>query len=215
MFFVSRNLYKNSFIANPYLKLIMCRISKSFSLLFIVLLAVSGLNLTALAVKPVSAQSTTASPPTFTFKFVDNSYYVPPTTTSTTDPYTGKVTTTPTSGYYVQNKTIEAIIKNNGASYYNFRYKGHYADEWSYYPFNPTGPSGYNFYDGYSVPNPASSTDDTIIEMNFLPKSVPAGGEVDVQIQGLFGSYNATPYGHFAPLPAPTYDFVFNGTISD
>lgn len=157
-----------------------------------------------------------SSVPEFTLKYVDYSYDVPPKTTSTTDPYTNKTTTTTIPGYHVENKTIEATIKNNvGASYYNFRYKGHYSEEWSYYPSDPDSPSGYNHYDAYSVPCQASTSDYTVISLYFLPESIPEGGQVDVQVQALFGNYDAVPYGHFVPLPAPTYDFYFNGTTSD
>jgi hypothetical protein len=189
---------------------------RSLALILILIIAISSLSL--MIIKPANAQSSsTATAPTFTFKFVDNSYYVSPTTTSTTDPYTGNVTTTTIPGHYVENKTIEAIITNNlGASYYNFRDKGHYSDEWSYYPSDPNSVDGYNHYDAYSVPCQANSSSSyTEISLSFLPTSVPVGGQVDVQVQALFGNYNAIPYGHITPLPAPTYDFIFNGTVSD
>ena len=150
----------------------------------------------------------------FTLKQVDNSYNVAPTTTSTTDPYTNKTTTTTIPGYHVENKTIEAIITNSlGASYYNFRYKPHYIENWTYYPFNPDSVSGYNSYDSFSVPNVASTSSYTVITLDFLP-SISERGEVDVQVQALIGSYNAIPYGHMIDLGAPTYDFIFQGTTS-
>ena len=181
--------------------------SKTIVLMLFALLALSSLVMAG----SVSAQSV----PEFTLKYVDYSYDVPSTTTSTTDPYTNETTTTTVPGYHVENKTVEATIKNNlGASYYNFRYKGHYEEEWSYYPSDPDSFGGYNHYDAYSVPCQASTSDYTVISLYFLPESVPVGGEIDVQVQALFGDYRAVPYGHFFPLPAPTYDFYFEGTTS-
>ena len=124
-------------------------------------------------VSSVFAQSTTKpSVPEFTVRYVDNSYDVPPKTTSTTDPYTNETTTTTILGYHVENKTIEATINNNiGASYYNFRYKGHYEDEWSYYPFDPDRSLPYFLSDAYSVPNQASTASYTVVALPrlFLP----------------------------------------------
>ena len=74
----------------------------------------------------VQAESSIPKPsvPEFTLKYVDNSYDVPPKTTTSTDPYTNEITTTTIPGYHVENRTVEAVIKNNvGASYYNFRIK--------------------------------------------------------------------------------------------
>ncbi len=155
------------------------------------------------------------SVPQFTLKYVDNSYDVPPKTTSSTDPYTGKTTTTTTPSYHVESKTIQATIKNNiGASYYNFRYKGHYADEWSYEPFDPD--RGYFLGDFGSVPYQASNSSHTVATLpSILFNSVTAGGLIDVQVQALFGNFDATPYGHFIDVGGPTYDFRFEGTTSD
>ena len=59
---------------------------------------------------------------------VDNSYNVPPT--QTTDPYTGKTTTT--EGYRIEKIDIEIKIKNQKDSMieYQVRTKGHYEQEW-------------------------------------------------------------------------------------
>ena len=51
-------------------------------------------------------------PQSFTLSYVDHSYDVPSTTTSTTDSYTGKVTTQTTPGYHVKNFTIDVRIRN-------------------------------------------------------------------------------------------------------
>jgi hypothetical protein len=191
----------------------MGRSNKGFSLLLVVILAVSSL----IMVESASAQSIRKPPvPEFTIETVSHPYDVPPSITTATDPYTGKQTTTTQPGYHVENKTLEAVIKNSlGTSYYNFRYKGHYAQEWSYFPFDPNSSNGYNFYDAGEVPNPASSSDYTVITLSFLPQSATAGGQIDIQVQALSGNYDAIPYGHMINVGGPTYDFIFKGAISD
>jgi hypothetical protein len=168
-------------------------------------------------VAPASAATPKPSVPEFTLKYVDYSYDVPPKTTSTTDPYTNEKTTTTTPGYHVENKTIQATINNNlSASYYNFRYKGRYEDEWSYYPFDPNASLAYMLPDAYAVPYKPSTSDYTVAALpSYYFEDIPENGEVDVQVQALFGDFRAVPYVHLFPLPAPTYDFYFEGTTSD
>ncbi|MCW3998872.1 MAG: hypothetical protein NWE93_01375 [Candidatus Bathyarchaeota archaeon] len=168
-----------------------------------------------IVVQPVFAQ-TIVKPPEFTLELVDHSYDVPPTTKSTTDPYTNKTTVTTVPGYHVDNKTIDATIKNNGASFYNFRYKPTYGnDRWSYYPFNEFGnyiiiPSA---IDLSNIIN-ASTTDYTVVSLTFLPKNIPEEGQIDIQIQGLLGYFEKNPSG-MRGAGFPTYDFKFVGERSD
>jgi hypothetical protein len=189
-------------------------VSKLATLMLITVLATSSLIILSSAF----AQSPTPSVPEFTLKYADYSYDVPPKTTSTTDPYTNETITTTIPGHHVENKTIEVTINNNiGASYYNFRYKGHYENEneWRYHPFSPSS-LGYTLPDAYSVPYQASTSDYTVAALpSYFFKDITVGGEVDVQVQALFGDFRAVPYGHILPLPAPTYDFYFEGTASD
>ena len=87
----------------------MNRIVKGFALFIILIIAISSL----IIVESASAQTIPKpSVPEFTLKYVDNSYDVAPKTTSSTDPYTGKVTSTTIQGYHVQNRSVEIIIKN-------------------------------------------------------------------------------------------------------
>ena len=155
------------------------------------------------------------SVPEFTLKYVDYSYDIPPKTTSTIDPYTNETITTTIPGRHVENKTVEATIINNmGASYYNFRYKGHYENEWRYYPFNPNSSLPYFLSDSYSVPYEASNSTYTVAALpSYFFKDIQVGGEVDVQVQALFGDFRAEPFGHILPIE-PTYDFYFEGTTS-
>jgi len=58
------------------------------------------------------------SVPQFTVKFVDNSYDVPPSTTTTVNPYTGEKNTITTPGYHVTNRTIEVKVPNQSFTQY-------------------------------------------------------------------------------------------------
>jgi hypothetical protein len=93
---------------------------------FLTAILVAGLVLVgAMGFGTAQASTDVNGVPDFTLRYVDNSYDVPPKTTTSTDPYTNEITTTTIPGYHVENKTVEAVIKNNiGASHYNFRYKG-------------------------------------------------------------------------------------------
>jgi len=75
-------------------------------------------------------------------KLVNDSYDVPPSTTTTVDQYTGKETTITIPGYRVVQLKLAVTIKNQpftsstnekGKSYrlyYIVEYKGHFGDEW-------------------------------------------------------------------------------------
>jgi hypothetical protein len=156
---------------------------------FLATILIAGLILAGIVRFGTAVASTDVNGvPEFTLRYVDHSYDVPPKTTYTTDPYTNETTTTTIPGYHVDNKTVEAVIKNNlGASHYNFRYKGHFAEEWSYYPFRPSS-NGYSLADSFFVPCKASDSDHTVIAMKFLPKSIPAGGQIDIQVKALIGT---------------------------
>ena len=188
------------------LGLIMAKKVKYLWLCLVVILAISCIIMSESA----SSQSV-PNPPEFTLKYVDHSYDVSPMPTSSTNPYTGETTTTTIPGYHVDNRTIDATITNNGASYYNFRYKGNYEQEWKYYPFYPDVGLGYFLPDGYRVPFQASTSKYTVLSLYFLP-DIPLNGKIDVQVQGLYGYFRAVPYGHAMLLPGgPTYDFYFEG----
>jgi len=146
--------------------------------------------------------STPPSVPEFTLKFVDDFYNVPSTTTSTTDPYTGKTTTTTIPSYYVENLTIEVTIKNQPFTpytnaygneflfYYNIKTKGHYEENWT---------DLYNPESGYA---PQSNSEYTILSIP--ANSYPSGGQVDFQVQAMIGFTTSSlpPYTPF------TYQFI-------
>jgi hypothetical protein len=145
------------------------------------------------------------SVPEFTVRIVDNSYDVPPTTpTYTIDPYSGqqKEATSGSSGYHVEDKSIEFTIKNQPftpytnsagfhvALYYNFRFKGHFGNEaeWSYDPFENNGISS-RVYGGWDmtelVPYEASNSEYTIVTPKLY--DIPDYGSVDFQVQAQIG----------------------------
>jgi hypothetical protein len=140
----------------------------------------------------VFAQSTPKpSVPEFTVKYVDNSYYVPPTTT--TDPYTGETVTQ--GGFYGKGEPeIEITIKNqpftsyidtatnNGISlFYQVRTKGHFSPDWStveYWRNSPRNP--------YQEQDYASQY--TVLKYGSLvSQNIPSKGELDIQVQALIG----------------------------
>ncbi len=114
-------------------------ISKGFSFLFVVILAVSSV----IIVESVFAQSIPKpTVPEFSVKYFDRSYDIP--TTYGVDTYTGKTVVTK-EGYHVQNKTIIVTIQNqpfnrytdsNGSTiglYYKIGSKGHFGSDWGTY----------------------------------------------------------------------------------
>ena len=154
------------------------------------------------------------SVPEFTLKFVDNSYDVPPSTTTTTDPYTGEQTVTTESGYHVKNGTIEVTIKNQEFTpypidnqhtislFYYVSYKGHYAEDWDYYP-----PSTYGREHSAIFIRPSTSKY-TVVQFR-----APSEGEMDFRVQAQIGYYTSTT--EFYAVPgAPFTTYTFNGDVS-
>lgn len=175
--------------------------------------------------KPVSIPK--PSIPEFTVEFVDYSYDVPPSYSTSTNPYTGEITNKTTAGYHVDNRTVKFTIKNqpftsykdvcgnNIEMYYNFRAKGYYTDEWDSYPFFPNNNSM-----GNCPIYPASTTGYTVILMSlnsFLGGlrliDVPERGRVDLQVQALTGYTDLRTNG--IPGTFHTEYYTFTGEKSD
>jgi hypothetical protein len=160
--------------------------NKGFSLLLVVILVVSSL----IMIESAFAQSIPKpSVPEFTVKLIDHPYDVPSSTTTSTDPYTGKQTITTYPGYHVQNRSIEVTIKNQQFTpysidnqntlylFYNVSYKGHYAGDWTYYP------SGSYSRNSDAVTRiPQSTSDHTVV-----PFSAPTEGQMDFRVQAQIG----------------------------
>jgi hypothetical protein len=83
------------------------------------------------------------SVPQLSVVFVNHSYDVPSTTTTTTNPYTGEKVVTTDKGYHIQNDSFVLLIRSqplttdgevNGQSiklFFIVQSKGHYSDQWS------------------------------------------------------------------------------------
>ena len=171
-------------------------------------------TLYSVIILPFCSATSEPSVPEFTLRYVDNSFNVPPTTTYTTDPYTGKIITSTVPGYYVENKSVQVIITNpsftsykdeNGSNidlFYHVLFKGHFEDTWS--GWVSSYPYGYNEYDRNSsvtvIPAPVYN--------------ISVGGQVDVQVRALIGKF-VTVYD--PPVPAFNvipYHKVFVGEAS-
>jgi hypothetical protein len=182
--------------------------SKGFLLLLVVILAVSILMM----IKSASAQSIPKpSVPEFSLKFVDASYFVP--TTYSTDPYTGANVTHPS--YFVDNRTIEVIIKNqpftryanNGQIidlYFNMRTRGYYEENWTNsYSIDDVYPNQTNT--NYTVLIFRSQGDGYFLISNSAYSSshagfyAPSNGKVDFQMEAMIGSIHRDASQFLAP----------------
>jgi hypothetical protein len=174
-----------------------------------------ALSLSVIASQPAVGSLTKPSIPEFTVTYVDNSYDVPPATTSWTDPYTGKTTTSTVPGYYVENKSIQITITNqpftsykdeNGsyvALYYDIMAKGHFEEEW--HNGNPS-------MDSYCLYSSNSST--TVISEPI--SNISDGAQIDFQIRALIGTYSRVYGTPVPPFGTPYHDvFVGVGEASD
>ncbi len=173
----------------------MRHICKGFSLLLIAVLAILSLTI----VKPTGAFIPKPSIPEFTVQLADHSYDVPPTTTSTTNPYTNKTTIKTNPGYHVQKITIDITIKNQpfpstiGGNttnlYYNVRSKGHFGENWRE-----------QFSQEWSSSKALPTQSDSEYTVISLPKRA-SGDQIDFQVQATLGyHYKALPGRPLVPL---------------
>ena len=198
----------------------MKRISKSFSILLVAILALSSL----LVIGSSSAQSIPKpSIPEFTATYVDHSYDVPPT--YGTDQYTGKTIVTK-DGEHIDNRTVEITIKNQPFTsfndsdgnmidcFYDVRYKGSYKETWTTMFANQTLVSGieavnpYSKY-GYAIQDYSSQYTTVIYK---LSGQVPTNGQMDFQVESLEGYTLETYYD--AHIYFTYYGFSFYGQES-
>lgn len=144
------------------------------------------------------------SVPQFTLTYADHSYDVPAKTTSSTDPFTGKVTTTIIPGYHVKNYTVDVSIRNqpypstiNNGNVSIFKYfiqvKGHFQPEDYFWAVTGDGLSGTDAV--------ASNSEYTVVSIPI--GAVPAGGAVDFRVQASLGydytyHYGLMPMGGWA-----------------
>ena len=164
-------------------------ISKSLCFLFIVFLTVPSV----LIIQSTNAQATPKpSVPEFSLKVVAHPIDVVPTNLEIT----------------IKNQPFTSYIDASGnytSLYYNVRFKGHYSEQWRYYPENRNT--------GYAN---ASISDYTTMSFDLGGSplgTVPAGGQVDFQVQALIGHDNKISWNVF--LHPEFYYYEFAGEISD
>lgn len=162
----------------------MGRTSKGFSILLVIILAMSSL----IMVESAYAQSTpTPSVPQFSVTFVGLWY---------------------DSTALVDNRTLVFTIKNQPFTtykdshgneiglYYNFRVKEHSGSQWYYYPFEPKGTTKwlYGILTMGILSGPffnSSKSENTTAYVNFYSffntHTVPSNSQLDVQVQAKIG----------------------------
>jgi hypothetical protein len=199
---------------------------------FLTIILVGGLVLaSAMRFGTVQASIPKPSVPEFTLKYVDNSYDVPPS--YGIDQYTGeKVITNP--GYHVDDRAFEFTIKNqpftpypdasgNDISlYYNFRFKGPYGDDWSYYPYTDRL---YGLYTGFFPDTSASKSEYTVITVTLralnsnldATAKILTGSNVEFQVQAIIGyikiSHTGLSAGDFYSFTGERSDWSNTQTI--
>jgi hypothetical protein len=183
--------------------------SKTFALILILIITISGLSLAI--VKTVFAQSTpTPSIPTFTVQLVG-----PPTLVNTTyslDPNTGQIVAK--IGYTNEYGAVNITIKNQFFSnldgntvYYNVRIKPDNANDWS------------NLYNANEPVFPQQTDSEyTILSINLVGSNgaliyvmapdIPVGAKIDIQVQAMIGSIGPAP--SLGSLPSELGEFYGN-----
>ncbi len=195
--------------------------NKTFSLLLVVILAVSSL----MTVESASAQSIPKpSVPEFTVTLKDTSYDVSPT--ASVNPYTGETITN--EGRHVESRTIEIRIKNEPFSpleiqagtarwtvgyFYQIRWKGHFEDQWNtmFLTDDLLGRNSgsetmfalegtYSLADGLSIHRQG-------MYAAFL-STIPPKSQLDFQVKAMIGYVHRVLEGGMAP-------WIFTGEESD
>ena len=185
---------------------------KSISIALLTTAIISGFVLVSfLHFRTVNASTENSSMltplvPEFALKYIDLSYDVPPT--YGIDQFTGENVIVE-EGRHVDNKSVAFKIENqpftsyNDSSgnfislYYNFRFKGHFGDEWKYYPFSESGGSTHrysiSFYWVSDLSPKLNASDseytDIFLGLPFLfgVFNPSVGSQVDFQVQALIG----------------------------
>jgi hypothetical protein len=157
---------------------------RAIALALIIVLVASSM----LLLQTACAQSITQpSAPELTVKQIDQSYDVPLTYRTSTNPYTGQQETTSEGGYHVENKTIQLTIKNpvyddRDWLHYNVRIKGHFTSDWTnLYGANDTYCPEMTNSD-YTVIAFSNSYGGGFSGPNGARISAPSGGQVDIQV---------------------------------
>jgi hypothetical protein len=175
----------------------------------VVLLLVLVVMTSSLVARIPSTSASVSKPsvPEFTLKFVDYSFDVPPT--YGIDQFTGN-TVIKVQGEHIDNRSVVFTIRNQPFTpyvdssnntiglYYNFRFKGHFGSDWSYYPFLESGQSARRYGSTFIVfidqsPDKLSASyseyTDIVMRLPFLfgYGNPPMGTQADFQVQALMG----------------------------
>jgi hypothetical protein len=184
----------------------------------LLLLAVLVLSSVVMVGSAFAQSITKPSVPEFTLKYIDLSYDVPPT--YGIDQFTGETVITQ-EGYHRHNQSAVFKIKNqpfnpytdsggnNISLHYNFRAKGHFGDEWRYYPFTDSGLSS-NRYSSMlftfgSIPKFVASTSEyTELSVSLTDfysyENLQIGNQIDFQVQAQIGYIDYAGDGHYSFL---------------
>jgi hypothetical protein len=184
----------------------MRHIPKGLTVILVINLTLLSLSFTIISASCADPPAPTAPPdipvpsvPEFTLTYADYSYDVPAKTTSSTDPYTGKVTNTTTPGYHVKNRVIDVSIKNqpypptiNNGNVSTLKYfiqvKGHFEPESSFWVVGDGNIDGTNVV--------ASNSDYTVVSISLGEISE---GAIDFRAKTSLG-YNYTYFYGLVPF---------------
>ena len=179
---------------------------KAFALSFILILMLSSA-----IIAEVFASIPQPAIPEFTVKLIDSSYDIPSTTT--VDPYTGKIVTH--EGSHVESRRILIKITNEpfmpflvqeGSAnwtanyYYNIRWKGHFEQEWHeiYSPSNDFLPRAVGSETVFSNEGDFS-TDGLKLSTQGMYVTFPVESQIDFQVEAMIGYVHRVVEGGMAP----------------
>jgi hypothetical protein len=144
-------------------------------------------------------------------KLADHSYDVPPSTTTTTNLYTGKQTVTTQPGYHIENKTIDITIKNQpfvSSSNFNQPLLWRSCKRSFWRELDRTYPY---FDDSRPDLQLQSASENTLIS---TPQDYPAGGQVDFQVEAIIVTIHPLYNINFAYWGYETSDWSNTQTLS-
>jgi len=181
-------------------------------------------------VKPASAQSTPIPnvPQITDIKITNKSYDIAPSSSTSTDPFTGQQTTSNSPSGQFTWSTLDMTVTNqkydekqiNEYGYYNgylyfVRFKGHFTTQWTeeptilnyYFPHDSNGTYiTLSFVLNNAFASIASNVPDNLVTPHSI--SLPQDGLVDFQVKALIGTLATNRLIFGDPE-------VFNGTMSD
>ena len=155
--------------------------------------------------------------PEFTVRLVNNSYGTQPTTTTTTDTYTGKQTTVTTPSQYVKDEYIEVSVKNQLFTPYSINY--HNVDSRPVNLYFEVIAQGYFTTDRSLLNESQSQIEDynsQYTNFTLFRNEVPCPAQIDFKTRAIIG-YLVNQYQPEEHLPPPAIhdpNFVITGATS-